>query len=91
MSFQTVQKQAHGRGNVADHRCGDRTVAVNFDGINVELDEFVVRIPVPAPAVSEQPVEAGTDQHDHVGVFQYERTCRGRALRVVVGQQSLGH
>ena len=44
-----------------------------------------------ALAVRQQPVEAGADQHDDVGVLQHRRARRARALRMRVGQQSLGH
>ena len=39
----------------------------------------------------QEPIEAGTDQHDDIGFFQHQRACRTRRLRVRVRQQPLGH
>ncbi len=39
----------------------------------------------------QQPIEARADQHHDVGILQHRRARRARALRMGVGQQSLGH
>ena len=41
--------------------------------------------------MSEQPVQACTDEHHHVGPLQRHRSGGRRRLRVVVGQQALRH
>jgi len=41
--------------------------------------------------VRQKPVEAGADQHDDVGVFQYGRARRTRRLRMCVRQEAFRH
>ena len=91
------EQRRHAGADVADHRRGDRHVAVDLGRRDVDLDELLPPAPwrVAAPglalAVRQQPVQARADQHHHVGFGQHVRT-RGRCrLRMVVGQQALGH
>ncbi|MGY4652726.1 hypothetical protein ACVWWN_006522 [Mycobacterium sp. URHB0021] len=41
--------------------------------------------------MSEQPVQARTDEHHHIGLLQGKRPGGGRRLWMIVGQQALGH
>ena len=63
----------------------------NSAGLDVDLDELGVGIPLRRLAVAEQPIEPGTDEHDNVGFAQSQRTRRGDRLRMIVGDQTFGH
>src|SRR6185437_697350 len=54
--------------DVTDHWGGDGTITVHLGGRDVDLYEAGRFRPERAPAVREQPVEAGSDQHGHIGV-----------------------
>ena len=81
----------HHRADVADERRGDGLVAVHLGCGDVDLDELGVGVPLRRIAMSEQPVQPCTDEHHHVGPLQRQRAGGRRRLRVVVGQQALGH
>lgn len=65
-------------------------VAVDFDRVDVELNELSVGIPF-AMAARQKPVKAGAYEDDHIGFFHYRRAGRQGAQRMVVGQQTLCH
>jgi len=86
-----LDERLHHRADVAGQRCGDRLVAVELGRLDVDLDELGIGIPLRRVAVAEQPIEPGTDEHDDVGFAQSQRTRRGDRLRMIVGDQALGH
>ena len=87
-----VQKRGHAGADIADHGCGDLDIGIHFLRLDVDLDELLRRIaPGLALAVRQQPVEAGADQHHHVGIFQDRRARGTGALRMEIGQQAFGH
>src|SRR6267378_4053848 len=85
------QKRGHSRSDVRDNGCGDRAVAVNFRRRNVNLHETCVGRPLRWFAMTQKPVQPSPDQHDDIGLAKNERAGRGRTLRMVIGQESLGH
>ena len=89
--FGPLEERLHHRADVTDERSRDGLVAVHLRGCDVDLDELGVGVPLRRIAMSEQPVQAGTDEHHHVGPLQGQRPGGGRRLRVVVGQQALRH
>ncbi len=87
-----LEQRGDAGADIADHGGHDLDVGIHFLGLDVDLDEFLRRIaPGLALAVRQQPVEAGADQHDDVGVLQHGRACRTGRLHMGVGQQALGH
>ena len=67
-------------------------VSISLGSMSIWMNFFECGSPQAlALAVRQQPVEAGADQHDDVGVFQHRRARRAGALRMGVGQQPLGH
>ena len=62
------------RLDVAHHGCCDRTVAVDLLGLDIKLDKLHGGIPFLTLAMGEQPVEAGTDEHHHIGLTEHEAT-----------------
>ena len=86
------QQGLHARTDIADHRGHDRDIAVHLLGFDIHLDKLLGLItPGRALPMRQEPIEAGTDQHDDIGFFQHQRACRTRRLRVRVRQQPLGH
>ncbi len=87
-----VEQRRYAGADVADHGSDDLDVAVHLLRLDVDLDELLRRVaPGLALAVRQEPVEPGADQHHDVGVLQHRRACRAGALRMRVGQKSLGH
>jgi hypothetical protein len=78
---------SHAGADIADDRRGDLDVAVHLARLDVDLDELLRarRAPLLALAVTEQPVEAGTDHHYDIAVGQHGRACGGGGLRMGVG------
>ena len=85
------QQRGHGGRDIAHHRRDDGAITVHFRRHDVELNKLRRRRPLRALAVAEQPVQARADQHHHIGMRQREGARRGNRLRMVVGQQALGH
>src|SRR6266851_1473355 len=86
------EQRRHAGTDVAHHRGVDADVAVHLLRRDVDLDEFlaapvlvVLAAPGLALAVREQPVQAGADQHHHVGLGQHVGAGGGSGLLVRVG------
>ena len=92
LAAHAVEQRGNAGADIADQGRDDLDVRIHLLGLDIDLDELLRRLtPGLALAVRQQPVEAGADQHDDVGVFEHGRTRRARALRMRVGQQALGH
>src|SRR5262245_27607079 len=93
LAVDALEQSRYAGADVADQRSGDLDIAVHLLGLDVDLDEFLRSglAPSLAFAVRQQPVQAGADQHDDVGILQHGRARRTRRLRVRIGQEALGH
>ena len=88
-----AQQRGHAGADIAHQRRGDLDIAVHLARLDVDLDELLRarRPPLPAFAVTEQPVEPRADHHHDIAVGQHGRARGGGALRMQIGQQALGH
>ncbi len=75
---------------VTHHRCRNRTVNVDFLGVNIELHKLCVGTPL-AMAARQKPVETRTRKNYHIGLLHNGRAARESAERPVVGQHALCH
>src|SRR5438132_8105166 len=66
------EEGGHRRFDIADDRCRDRTVTVDFRGGDVELDDLRAFIPEGRPSLRKKPVQACPDQHDDIGLANNE-------------------
>src|SRR5437016_629470 len=85
------QQGRHGRGNIPYERRSDGAIAVHLSRRDIQLNELRRRRPLRALTVAQQPVQPRADQHHHIGLRQCVGSGRRSRLRVVVGQQALGH
>ncbi len=77
--------------DVPDHRRGDRPVAVELGRRDVDLHNPRLLGPQRRPAMRQQPIEARPGEQHDIGVADRIRAGSGGRLRMVVGQQALGH
>ena len=90
VGWQRGKHRVDRRLDVAHHGSCYSTVYVNLLGVDVNLDELAVGIPL-AVTSRQQPVEACAYEHHHIGLF-HEVTAHGvNAQFMIVGQQTLGH
>ena len=85
------QQGRDGRGDIPYDWRSDGTIAVHLRRRDIQLNELRRRRPLRALTVAQQPVQPRADQHHHIGLRQCIRSGRRSRLRVVVGQQALGH
>src|SRR3546814_19089390 len=88
-----LEQRGDAGADIADHGRGDLDVAVHLSGLDIDLDELLrARIaPGLALAMRQQPVAAGADPPDDVGLLQHQPARGPGRLRLLVGPKALGH